>query len=81
MVETEPLATHYISKRDLTGCCALPFFGHAETRVRVDGLQSAPQHNGTWGQVVLYDRVSGRYEVKVRGNKHLKLKVANVLPG
>merc|ERR1712146_248740 len=26
-----------------------------ETRVRVDGLQSAPQHNGTWGQVVSYD--------------------------
>lgn len=60
-------------------CTAM--FGNAETRVRVDGLQSAPQHNGTWGQVVQYDRVAGRYEVKVRGNKHLKLKVVNVLPG
>ena len=42
---------------------------------------AAPQHNGTWGQVVSYDRVAGRYEVKIGGNKHLKLKVANVLPG
>lgn len=40
---------------------------------------TAPQHNGSLGQVVSYDRVAGRYEVKVAGNKHLKLKVVNVL--
>ena len=51
------------------------------TRCKIAGLKGAPQHNGAWGQVVGYDRVAGRYEVKLEAQKHLKLKPANVFPG
>ena len=51
------------------------------TRCKIAGLKGAPQHNGAWGQVVGYDRVAGRYEVKLEAQKHLKLKPANVLCG
>ena len=51
------------------------------TRCKIAGLKGAPQHNGAWGQVVGYDRVAGRYEVKLEAQKHLKLKPGNVVPG
>ena len=51
------------------------------TRCKIAGLKGAPQHNGAWGQVVGYDRVAGRYEVKLEAQKHLKLKPGNCFPG
>ena len=50
------------------------------TRVKVKGLTGAPQHNGHWGQVQEYDRVAGRYVVRLDSGI-VKLKPSNCFPG
>lgn len=47
------------------------------TRVKVSGLNSAAQYNGRWGQVESFDSSSGRYNVKMAGDKVLALKSDN----
>lgn len=47
------------------------------TVVRIEGLQSKPEKNGTWGTATGYDDSSGRVLVKVSPNEVLKLKPGN----
>ena len=44
----------------------------------VHGLQSAPQYNETLGQIIHHVAETGRYLVRVAGNKQLRLKRQNL---
>jgi len=48
------------------------------TCVVLDGLQSAPQHNGRWGTVLSIDEDAGRYVVQLEPALQLKVKPGNV---
>lgn len=49
-------------------------------RVRVHGLQRAPQHNGLCGRVVDFDALTGRFGVRIEGSHDtgLRVKPANL---
>lgn len=51
------------------------------TRVRLEGLVNAKQHNGTWGMLVAVDEEQGRYTVKIQSDPDILLrpKFANCL--
>lgn len=48
------------------------------TVVRIEGLKSKPEKNGTWGTVLSYDDAAGRLEVEMSPVEVLKLKPANL---
>lgn len=47
------------------------------TRVKITGLSSAAQYNGKWAQIESHDDSSGRYNVRMHGDKVLALKPEN----
>ena len=53
----------------------------SEKRVRIHGLMSKPELNGTYGTIRGFDKTSGRYMVRLEGTGGtIKLKPENVEP-
>merc|ERR1712023_590822 len=47
------------------------------TRVQIIGLSAKPEFNGLWGSITEIDEASGRYTVKLQGDKVLSVRYAN----
>ena len=46
--------------------------------VKVVGLKNAPEHNGKRGKLVSFDAERGRWEVRMRSGKAMKIKSENL---